>query len=624
MYREWILRNKLSAILYFLVVSQAALHPATVQAKVIDVWAIGDGEKIFRYDTDNIEKHSNSVWDGSKITLRGLYNEVLAFQVIVEADSEGAKQVAVSVVPPTEEQSGEVIGSAGEPLYGPGGTIELFSQHYIEVERPTQPLWFYGSEASAPEKMTGWIPDALIPPDARQGKGGMPLDIPETAKRIFRSQDKLKITPAAARQNQGFWIDLHLPRNRVRYPAGTYRGSVEILEAGAQVASIPLEVELLPAYLPDKNHSNIWLYGSNSVVEMYFPDKTPEEIERMMKFEAHRHRIDYAGGNEANTSAFDEKLIADFKPYLDGSAYTPENNYMGPGQGFGDLIFPVGMYGSITNKVMNSEQATREESDKWVNWFTQNAPDAIYFLYLIDEPGKVQYPYIREHAGWVHDNPGPGKALPVFTTRKYTADLKDEIDFWAGHNGVDLQIIPELKTQGKEHWFYNGNRPRYGSVILEAAAIDLRVNGWIKYIHGISTWFLWESTHWYHNFQGPKGHTHQRIFTRPLTFINWKMNFGNGDGIIFYPGKNPFYSDEDRGIDRIIPSIRLKNMRRGQQDYELMYLAEQKVGREPVIQLVRSVVSKSLKAQMSEPVSWSEHGSDYDKIRVKLLDYIFQ
>ena len=590
----------------------------------MEVWAVGDGEKVFRYDINLPEKQSNSVWDGKTISLRGLYNEVLAFQIIVEADNKGAKQVAVSVIPPVHEQSGAVIGAAGESPYGPGGTIELFSEHYIEVDRPTQPLWFYGSEASAPEKMTGWIPDALIFPDARANMGGMPLDIPETRERVFRSQDKLKITPAAARQNQGFWIDLHLPRNRVRYPAGTYRGSVEILEAGAQVASIPLEVELLPAYLPDKNHSNIWLFGSNSVVGMYFPEKSAAEIERMMKFESHRHRIDFAGGSEANTEAFDEKILDDFKPYLDGSAYNPANGYMGPGQDCGDIIFPIGMYGSITDSRMNSEQAVREESDSWVNWFAKNAPDAVYFWYLIDEPGKVQYPYIREHAAWVHHNPGPGKALPVFTTRKYTPDLKDEIDFWAGHDGVDLEMMPELQKQGKEHWFYNGNRPRYGSVILEAAAVDLRVNGWVKYIHGVSTWFLWESTHWYHNSQGPKGHTHQRIFTRPLTFINWGMNFGNGDGIVFYPGRNPFYADEDCGVDRIIPSIRLKNMRRGQQDYELMYLAQQKAGRDKVLDLIKTIVPRSLETGMDEPVAWSEHGSDYDKIRDKLLDLIIR
>lgn len=37
----------------------------------------------------------------------------------------------------------------------------------------------------------------------------------------------------------------------------------------------------------------------------------------------------------------------------------------------------------------------------------------------------------------------------------------------------------------------------------------------------------------------PKKHLHQNIFNNPLTFINDQMEFGNGDGILFYPGRVP-------------------------------------------------------------------------------------
>ena len=123
--------------------------------------------------------------------------------------------------------------------------------------------------------------------------------------------------------------------------------------------------------------------------------------------------------------------------------------------------------------------------------------------------------------------------------------------------------------------------------------------------------------------QGPKGHLHQRIFTEPLTFISWGMNFGNGDGIVFYPGKMPFYPEEDRGLNQILGSIRLKNMRRGQQDYEIMWLAQQKAGRAKVLELVKSVVPKGLNdLDMKEPVPWSQRGDDYDRVRSLLLDLI--
>lgn len=594
---------------------------SSLYAGITGVWAVGDGEKVFRYQADHRCKEQNSIWDGRTIRLKGLYNEILAFQVIVEADSSGAEAVEIVIEPPVHQSSGCAIGGSG-PKYGPGGTLELFSQHYIRVRRPTKPQWFYGSEASAPERMTGWIPDPLIPPEARAGLGGFPIDIPRTEKEVRRRQRTLETIPAAAVQNQGFWVDLYLPSDR-GYPAGTYTSKVRVLQQGREVAAVPLEVELLRAYLPDENHSNIWLYGSTGVASRYFPELSRDEVERMLKHESHRHRIDLVGCSEAHRSPFDTQIMEAYKPWLDGSAFTPANGYHGPGQGCGEKLFTVGIYGAITNRAMTSREQAQAESDKWVEWFEANAPDAVYFWYMIDEPGRVQFPWIKERAEWIHTNPGPGRRLPVFTTREYTPELDKAIDIWAGGHGVNLEKFPELKKQGKDHWFYNGSRPRYGSVILEAEAVDFRVNAWVKYIYEVNTWFLWEGTLWTHNMQGPKGHLHQRVFTEPLTFISWGMNFGNGDGIVFYPGRMPFYPEEDRGLNQILGSIRLKNMRRGQQDYEIMWLAQQKAGRRKVLELVKSVVPKGLNdLDMKEPVPWSQRGDDYDQVRSQLLDLI--
>ncbi len=48
------------------------------------------------------------------------------------------------------------------------------------------------------------------------------------------------------------------------------------------------------------------------------------------------------------------------------------------------------------------------------------------------------------------------------------------------------------------------------------------------------------------------------------------------------------------GLNRILPSIRLKNIRRGQQDAEIMRMAEKKAGREKVITIISKVVPKKL------------------------------
>ena len=82
----------------------------------------------------------------------------------------------------------------------------------------------------------------------------------------------------------------------------------------------------------------------------------------------------------------------------------------------------------------------------------------------------------------------------------------------------------------------------------------------------------------------------------------------------------PFYPEEDRGLNRVIPSIRVKNIRRGQQDAAIMSLAEKKVGRTKLIEMINEVVPKALsEVSMKDPVPWSEKGNDYDRVREALL-----
>lgn len=592
------MKVSLKFILLFLLL----FHTLPGSSQIKGVWALGDGEKVFRNDLEHPDKKRNFTWDGDTIHLIGLYNEVLAFQVIVETDKGGAKNISVEVKYPLNEESGKTIG--GSTLkYGTSGSIELFSEHYLHVKDSTQPNWFYGSPAAAPKKMTGWIPDALIPTNVKSAMGGFPLDV-------------------GPLRNQGFWVDVYLPRDQNEYPSGQYIGAVQVNEMGEKVAEIPLVITLLPQYLPDENVTNIWIYSSSPrTLQTYFPDLSIEQIVRKIKFIGHRHRVDMAGGFRVNRVPFEEEQMNNYRQYLDGSGFSPKNGYRGPGIGMGEKIFPIGMYGSPV--LGNTKESVQKQADLWVDWFNENASDVAYFWYITDEPKRGKYPWIKERAEWIHTNPGIGRELPVFTTSGYNKGLSDAIDIFAANNGVNLEMLPMVREKGGDYWFYNGNRPRYGSVILEAAAVDLRINSWIMFKYNVDTWFVWQSTLWNHNGQGPKAQLHQRIFTNPLTFINSSMEFGNGDGILYYPGHQPFYPEQDRGMDAIFPSIRLNNIRRGQQDAIIMDMAAKKVGTKKIINLINEVIPKAFsEVSMKDQVPWSQRGDDYDKIRSKLLQLL--
>src|SRR5215216_4493787 len=70
--------------------------PITVGA-VRAVWAVNDGEKVERDDLNNSNKRANSAWDGHKVKLFGARNEIIAFQLIIEADQDGIKRLAVAL-----------------------------------------------------------------------------------------------------------------------------------------------------------------------------------------------------------------------------------------------------------------------------------------------------------------------------------------------------------------------------------------------------------------------------------------------------------------------------------------------------------------------------------------------
>jgi hypothetical protein len=273
----------LSLSFLHLILVSLLFSPAVVFSQIKTVWALGDGEKVFRNDTSHPDKKGNTTWDGKMVRLKGLYNEVLAFQVIVETGADTAKSVELAVTYPTHKTDGKAIGGT-TAKYGSGGSVDIFTQHYLQVKEATHPNWYYGSPAAAPKKMTGWIPDALIPTDAVRGRGGFPIDV-------------------APSQSQGFWIDVQLPRDQKTFPSGVYQGNVIVSQAGNTIAQIPLEVTLLPHYLPDSNKTTVWVFSSD--VESYFPHLPKEQVNDMLKFEAHRHRIDLVGGFDPHYSRFD-------------------------------------------------------------------------------------------------------------------------------------------------------------------------------------------------------------------------------------------------------------------------------------------------------------------------------
>ena len=87
-------------------------------ASVKSIWAVNDGEKVERNDLNNSNKQSNSAWDGQKIKLFGARNEVIAFQLILEAGSDGIQKLSASLNE-LRQQSGNAKINYSSPTADP-------------------------------------------------------------------------------------------------------------------------------------------------------------------------------------------------------------------------------------------------------------------------------------------------------------------------------------------------------------------------------------------------------------------------------------------------------------------------------------------------------------------------
>ncbi len=478
------------------------------QAGLRHLWAVDDGEKIRQDDLTSPLRTGpgNLVWDGQKVRLFSARNEVVACQLILEADDAGAPQVDVHV---SDLVNGSTHIRGSHPLLAPndyvGLGVELFTEHYMNI---TQASWdgpeggFDCEMGFTPETnphLTGWTPDALVPFSATQGRGGAPFDI-------------------SPNLNQAVWMDIYVPRDA---PTGIYSGTISITINGGEATVLPLEVEVFNITLSDENHyqSMVW-YSDYNIAPRHGTGDTSSAASHDMVLNyhrmAHRHRIEL----------IDNGTFSDLIPLqgtLTGEAFTAAHNYAGPGEGVGNKIYSIQTYGILGNDGTafgGTEDSYWQAADQWVNWFAGNAPDLSYFLYLTDEPDESQYPLVVQRAGWIHSDPGPGGKLPVFVTKWPSDALVGSIDRWCCPPNYYVKADADAAiARGEQVWLYASARPMTPADVTDEYGMAWRLKAWIGHQRQIPVWFTWEATHWDSNGNELGGEHYKNTWIDPETFV---------------------------------------------------------------------------------------------------------
>jgi Domain of unknown function (DUF4091) len=568
-----------------------ALLPVTGEAGIRHVWAVNDGEKVERDARSHPARVRNSAWDGTTVHLVGARNEVLAFQVIVEADTRGIDRLTLRLP--------ELASAADRITYRPAGAdptdtvgrpIQIFTVNYMLVSMPSRASWVYPPNSpAAPADPTGWKPVQLVPEHARAGRGGLPVAV-------------------RGAENQSLWVEVYIERHRA---PGLYRGRIEI-DADGTTRSVPIALEVLNVTLPDENSMHAMLFYSGEQPQRYHGRALDAAYHRF----AHRHRVELV-------HAYDEQRLLQALPRFTGGDFTAAHGYDGPGAGVGNVIVPRTFYGPGSD--FDDRATAWARSDAWMSLLGEKLPQAITFLYMPDEPGPAQYQRIRTLAENIHTNPGPGRALPIFVTHAYVEALAPAIDIWdSGPKGFRLDRVASERARGRQYWFYNGGRPAGGAITIDAPATEARATIWAAFKHDVRVYFYWHAVHWRHNSQ-KVGKRTQNVWADSITFDNRGQpnkpvngqGYIHGDGVLIYPGEDRLHPDQDRGVAGPIGTVQLANFRRGLQDHQYLTLAR-RLGLNTLVEEMLQAIVPRVFSDAGARVSFPESGDPYEAARVKL------
>jgi len=574
-----------------IVILAVLICPAVANAGLRRVWVVNDGEKVERDALNHPAALRNSAWDGRVARIFGARNEIVAFQVIVEADARGINALSVGLRE-LRSSSDRIVYRvpAADPTDYVDRPIQIFAEHYMEVTSPSHASWVYTRDSpAAPPDPTGWKPVQLVPENARAGRGGLPIAVQPS-------------------QNQAIWIEVYIDRTR---QPGRYRGSIEI-RADATRRVVPVELDVFNFTLPDENSMHAMLFYSSDQPELYHGRNLDPAYHRL----AHRNRVEFV-------HAYNEQTLPPVIDRFSGTDFTRERGYAGPGEGTGNVIAPRTFYGP--GRDFDDRASAWARSDAWMTFLRERLPRAITFLYLPDEPRADEYQHILTLADNIHSNPGPGRSLPTFVTHAYVEALDRAIDIWcAGPKWFELNRVSSERARGREYWFYNGGRPAGGAITIEAPATDPRATIWAAFKHDVRVYFYWYAVHWRHNSQ-KQGERNQNVWANSITFDNRKQpnrspddaGYIHGDGVLAYPGEERLHPEEDRGVPGPISTIQLANFRRGLQDHQYLTLAR-KLGLNAAVDKALQAIVPRVFSDAGPRVSFPETGDPYETVRLEL------
>jgi hypothetical protein len=537
----------------------------------------------------------NLIFDGKKVSLHSARGEYISFQLVITNYTTAILDNIRIDIP---EFEGNNIKFSIKP--------ELFLEWSVEVKSPSTgyPVASLGN---------GWYPDALIPfkyiqDDSSQvtRRWTYPLWLPDFNNRIDNQKSMI------------VWIDQFVPFRKEEALPGTYTTMLSV-KIGRETQRIPVELSVWDFAIPNENRFKASLQHEGFMKIMN--EKQELTVYQLLK----RNRIAMLdptyepemnilknGKTDIDWKPFDDRL----SKYFTGKAFTGEYGYQyGPGYGepIETFVLPFDVYGKHDTRGwpdIGKPDVERNPENRAVYVdFIKNV--RTHFKSLID-PAKTDitvylngldesyFPEAWSRMVYYGDMFREYYPEALFRidggyTEEALQIVKNSITSWASHTiEYDYNTIKKYQEMGIKVWLYGPmlyesriNSWVGSSTFLDLPLVNDRAISWSCWKYRTFSWLSWGAgAGWVNGWYDPESWK-DASKARPEEEAEFTFKKINGNALLIYaPGVIP-------NVGGPCPSIRLKAMRDGVQEYEYMkLLAEADMNTERADSIVNSIIKQ--------------------------------
>ena len=516
----------------------------------VAVWVVGEDDALTH---DSVPSAENEIYSATRglVHLAAALNETVAFQI-------GFRTTA----PPAGPYAVTVSDFAGPTDTLPSATaVTLYRVHYTRVDQFRS--WYPGHSGQPAEPTL--FPDALVPWHAPRGGGPLILSEP---------------------RNEIVWVDVHVPPTLA---PGRYRARLNVQHTATRATALACEIRLdvLPVALPGQRSLPVVCRVDPRDLltsHLRWPAMPAEQVALLPDSPSHFAAVRLVNATMALLhdhrttpilwAAFPKfRAVGDRTVEIDWTAYDKLVTGWLDGTAFDDRVplevwpLPVSLdYPNATrNGGFDSPRYARllasyldacQQHFAARGWYDRS-------ILRLCPPEPLSQPTVdrlRRLSGIVRQSETsprfvahvPPSSLRGFGWRDAPTIEIPDVSIWApSAMWFEPEQMARERKLTRQTWFIPDEPPYSGSLAVEAPVNDARILPWQAYRYGLDA--LWIENASQSTASLPPTSTERPWSTAPLV----------------YPAAE--FGLREAGP---IPSVRLKRLRRGLQDYELLRLLE--------------------------------------------------